>query len=310
MNKLSFNYFNGKLSVYDFKMFEPNEKDEFISFDTLIVNTVPYRYLINTMALDQFYLEGLVVNASKKDSIFNFSDLIAFHMAKDSLKTTLQDDNTFKYILNNLELKGASLNFYDADVDHMTNINDFSFFIPQIYWDQENESDADLKFQIPDGAIIEANFHMQPQTKDFDGNINVSGLQLESFFKYAAQYAKIKSISGKLGTKINVKGNVNTPKDILISSEVLLENFEMKDSNNKAFLSSKKLVGIIPEINLKKNLIVVESVIIDQAYVNFELDSVSNNLFRIVNIDSESSEDTEPLQYLIKSVNVSNSNLD
>src|SRR5690606_20808090 len=117
MDKLAINYFNGKVSVYDFKMFEPNEKDAFISFDTLVLNTVPYKYLFNVGALDQFYLDGLVINISKKDSVFNFDDLVAFHMAKDSTESMPQANGTFKYILNNLELKRANLNFYDGNID-------------------------------------------------------------------------------------------------------------------------------------------------------------------------------------------------
>lgn len=310
MDKLSINYFNGKLSVYDFKMFEPNEKDVFISFDTLILNTVPYKYIINTMALDQFYLDGLVVNIAKKDSVFNFDDLVTFYLAKDSTETKLKDDKAFKYILNNLELKSASFNFYDGDVDHTTSIDKFSFFIPQVYWDQENRSDADLKFQIADGGSIEAGFHMQPQTRDFDGHIIVTDLQLKPFYKYAAQHANINDISGKLGTKIDIKGNINTPKDILLSSEVILEDFEMKDTSDKTFLASKKLVGIIPTINLNKNSITVASVVIDQAYANFELDSVSNNFVRIFNIQNESSTDSKPFDYLVSSVKVTNSSID
>ena len=136
MDKLSVNYFSGKLSVYDFKMFEPDEKEVFISFDTLVINTVPYKYLFNTMALDQFYLDGLVVNISKKDSVFNFDDLVILYSKNDSTEIKSKDDKVFKYILNNLEQNRANLNFYDANVDHTTSLEDFSFLIPQIYWDQ------------------------------------------------------------------------------------------------------------------------------------------------------------------------------
>src|SRR5690606_15729290 len=136
-------------------------------------------------------------------------DLVILYSKNDSTEIKSKDDKVFKYILNNLELNRANLNFYDANVDHTTSLEDFSFLIPQIYWDQENQSDADLKFHIADGGSIEANFHMQPQTKDFDGRINVVGLPLKSFYKYAAQYANINAIEGKLGIDINLKGNTN-----------------------------------------------------------------------------------------------------
>lgn len=321
MDKLSINYFNGKLSIYDFKMFEPNERDVFLSFDTLIVNTAPYKYLSNIRALDQFYLEGLSINISKRDSVFNFDDLVAFHTAEDSTKSTSKEGETFRYVLNNLELKRANLSFYDADVDQTTGIDDFSFFVPQIYWDQENHSDANLKFNIADEGRIESFFNMYPKTGGFDGKITVTGLQLRSFYKYMAQYSNITAIDGALGSTINISGNINALKDILISTEAVLENFEMKDMNGETFLASKKISCAIPEINLDKNSILVRSVIIDQPYINFELDSVSNNYSRIFNVQSESSTTAKdtlgPIateskypDYFINSVKVTNGIMD
>ena len=317
MDKLAINYFNGKVSVYDFKMFEPNEKDAFISFDTLVLNTVPYKYLFNVGALDQFYLDGLVINISKKDSVFNFDDLVALHMAKDSTESTPQANGTFKYILNNLELKRANLNFYDGNIDQTTSIDDFSFFVPHIYWDQENQSNADLKFNIADGGRITSNFHMQPKTGEFDAEITVAGLQLRSFYKYAAQYAHINAMDGAFGSTIKINGNIHSPKDIRIASEATLENFELRDQKDQIFMASKKIDCIIPEIDLDKKSILVRSLDIDSPYINFELDSISNNYARIFDVQDESNannaEDASESRfpdYLINSLKVSNGLVD
>lgn len=318
MDKLSINYFNGKLSVYDFKMFESNEKDTFISFDTLVLNTVPYKYLSNIGALDQFYLDGLVINISKKDSIFNFDDLVAFHKTADSTETISKDEKTFKYILNNLELKRANLNFYDADVDQTTRIDDFSFFVPQIYWDQENQSNADLKFNIADGGRIASNFEMHPTTGDFSGKITVAGLQLRPFYKYAAQYAHISDINGTLGSTVDISGNTNALQDVRISSEATLENFEMKDSNGQTFLASKKMICIVPHVDLKKNSFLIHSVVIDEPYMNFELDSISNNFSRIFAVQGQAETSTNntvdpgspSFDYFINSLKLTNGIMD
>ncbi len=36
LNKLKINYFTGTITMTDFKMFESDEKEVFVSFDTLI----------------------------------------------------------------------------------------------------------------------------------------------------------------------------------------------------------------------------------------------------------------------------------
>lgn len=79
VGKLKYNYFSSTLKVCDFKMFEQNEQDEFTTFDTLIINLEPYRFLFNEKVVEQFYIGGLMVKTVMKDSTFNFDDLIAFH---------------------------------------------------------------------------------------------------------------------------------------------------------------------------------------------------------------------------------------
>ncbi len=76
IGKIKYNYFSSTAKVYDFKMFEQNGTDEFTTFDTLIVNIEPYRFLFNEKVVEQFYIKGLMVKTVMQDSTFNFDDLI------------------------------------------------------------------------------------------------------------------------------------------------------------------------------------------------------------------------------------------
>ena len=115
IGKLKYNYFTSTVKIYDFKLLEQNEKDVFTSFDTLLINLEPYKLISNTKALEQFYLKGLMVKAIMKDSTFNFDDLIAYHSTpEDSLNTEAEE--TFKYMLSNLELKDANFLFVNKEI--------------------------------------------------------------------------------------------------------------------------------------------------------------------------------------------------
>ncbi|UCE69802.1 MAG: DUF748 domain-containing protein, partial [Flavobacteriaceae bacterium] len=184
IEKLRMNYLTGTVKVYDFKMFEANGQDVFVSFDTLIVNTVPYKYIGNVKALDQFYLQGLDVNITKRDSTYNFDDLVAFHAAEDSTEVEPEEEEAFKYLLENLGLKEATFHFYNADVDHNTKIENFSLFIPFIAWDQENESDANVEFNLGESTTVKAVSNVHPGTGDFKSTIEIDNLQLSSFYEY------------------------------------------------------------------------------------------------------------------------------
>ena len=242
IDKLRINYFTGTIKVYDFKLFEANESDVFVSFDTLIVNTVPYKYISNVKALDQFYLQGLDVNIAKRDSTYNFDDLVAFHTAEDSTEVESEEEEAFKYLLENLELKEADFHFYDADVDHTTEIEDFSLFIPFIAWDQESESDADVEFNLGESTKVKAVSNVHPGTGDFKSTIEIDNLQLSSFYEYALEYAEISSLGGTVNATLQLEGNVDNPIGTLVSGEVEAINPMMADHKNVSFLSSEKSI--------------------------------------------------------------------
>ena len=54
LDQLKYNYFTSTLKAYDFKLFESNTTDEFVSFDTLIINLEPLKYLSKKIEIEQF----------------------------------------------------------------------------------------------------------------------------------------------------------------------------------------------------------------------------------------------------------------
>lgn len=309
MERLRLNYFTGTVRVYGFKMFEANGQDVFVSFDTLVVNTVPYKYLSNVKALDQFYLQGLEVNLAKRDSTFNYDDLVAFHSAPDSAET--EEAEAFKYLLNNIELKDATFRFYDADVDHTTEIADFSLFIPSIAWDQAHESDADIAFNLGETAEVRVKSNVHPGTGNFKSSVEIDSLQLSSFYNYILEYANINSLEGTVNAVIELRGNINSPMETLVSGEVEALNPLMTDQKDVAFLSGKKVLCTLGEINYAKDSYIIDDLVFEQPYVKFELDSVSNNFFRIFNYDPEApGDDSDSLYYAINRVEVLQGRMD
>ena len=293
IDKLRFNYFTGTVKVYDFKMFEANDQDVFVAFDTLIVNTVPYKYISNIKALDQFYLQGLDVNIIKRDTTYNFDDLVAFHTAEDTTEVEEEEEEAFKYLLENLELKQAAFHYYDADIDNTTEIEDFSLFIPFIAWDQENESDADIEFQLGEATTVKASSNVHPGTGEFKSTIQVDNLQLSDFYEYALEYAEINSMEGTVNAVIELTGNVDAPMETLVSGDVEALKPLMTDRKDVTFLSSEKVMCVLGEINYARNSYIIDDLVIEQPYVKFELDSVSNNFFRIFKYDTEAEDSTE-----------------
>jgi len=289
IERLRFNYFTGNMHMNGFEMYEPDEKTIFVSFDTLNVNIEPYQFIFNKKVVEQLYLQGLYVNIVQQDSTFNFDDLVAFHSAEDDTESeNPEEEEAFKYILSNLELKDAQFVYEDRNLPDTTRIEDFSFFIPQISWDQEEKSNADIRFNFKEEGYLESSLNINPVDGEYDARIKIYHLYLNPFLKRFQEYAEVSAVEGFLDTDLIIRGNVNEAEKSTVSGSTSLSKFSMEDADSKKFLSSELIVCTLQEIDYFNSSYHIDTLAFNQPYLFFQLDSLSNNLLRIFKMDSGS----------------------
>jgi hypothetical protein len=282
---LKYNYFSSTAKVLDFKMFEENGSTEFVTFDTLVINVEPYRLLFNEKVVEQFYIKGLMVNVVLQDSTFNFDDLIAFHSEENDSITEVETE-VFKYDISNIELKEANFFFDNKNVNHVTSVDDFEIFIPNIGWNQEEKSNADIKFNFKNGGYLESSLNINPVDGHYDANITIKELLLNPFYEYVLEYAEINSFKGFLNSQIKIEGNINEPVNAIVSGKVDVHDFSMTDTNDKEVLKSKRVDASLRRIDYANSSYELDSLNFFQPYIYFELDSVTNNMFKLFKLDS------------------------
>jgi hypothetical protein len=286
IGNLKYNYFTSTVRAYDFKMFEDNGTDSFTTFDTLIIDLEPLKLLQDKIEIEQIYLRGLMVKTIMKDSSFNFDDLIAFHNTPDTV-TVSSEEEPLKFSISNIELKDANIYFDDQNVGKETHINDFSFAIPYVGWDQQEKSNADVKFNFKNGGYFETKLNINPVDGDFDAQVNVSDLSLKPFYEYVAVYAEINDFDGVLNSQIEIKGNTSDALKSIILGHVEVDNFKMTDKNDKLFLGAKKISTDLKAIDYYNSSYSFKELDISESYTFFQLDSTSNNFFRIFKIEDD-----------------------
>jgi hypothetical protein len=326
IGQFKYNYFSSTAKIYDFKMYESNEIDAFSTLDTLIVNLEPLQFLNNTFEIEQLYMRGLMAKIIMKDSIFNFDDLVAFYaQPKDTLNTEAEASESYKFSISNIELKKSNFFLDDKNVGKETHIKDFSFAIPHIGWDQKEKSNADLKFNFENGGYFQSAININPISGEFDALVTIKKLSLTPFYEYVSEYAAINDFKGRLSSQIKIKGNTNEAIKSIVSGTVRIADFKMTDTNNKTFLSAKKLSTEIKLIDYFNKNYELTSLSLENSYTFFQLDSISNNFSQIFKLNdpnenattiSENKTDTIPLKtsqtinYAIDKLSLNNGVLD
>jgi len=302
LDKLKVNYFTSTIRVINFKMYEANEKDVFVSFDTLLINLEPLHLLRKELVIEQLYLEGLRTTIIQEDSAFNFDDLIEFHTTSaDTLESETLKEEPARFRFSNLELKEGQLIFVDKPIDKTLEMNELDFFIPYIGWNQEDHSEAGLKFFFSNGGFLQSAIQIDPVEGNFDAQINIDRLDLREYFEYAARYANLGSLQGLLNTHINLSGNVNRAEESILSGKVELMDFELTDDRQTRFLALDRLDCRIREADAFHHRFVIDSLRFTKPYILFELYDSTNNFFRILNYEISEADSVEMPEQDLKS---------
>jgi len=288
LDKLKLNWFTGKVTLTDFKMFEPDDKEVFVSFDTLLIDAKLYRYLRNDLIIEEFYLKGLKAKVIQNDSIFNFDDLVAFFAtAEDSVPKDTTVSEPLQFQFSNIELKGAEFIYYNQALNKTTKLNDLTFNIPYIGWDQKEKSKAGLRFAFKNEGYFESSIDIDPFGGDFEASITIYHLYLDAFTDYIASYASVNSFQGMLNSDFDISGNIHVPEKSFVTGSMEVLDLLMTDKQDKKFLGAKKLKCNIKSIDNFNSSYIIDSLIFNEPYAYFRMDSVTNNFFEIFNISTE-----------------------
>ena len=289
---MKINYFTTTIRLIGFKMYEADEKETFVSFDTMLVNLQPLNFLRNELVIEQFYLKGLYTRIIREDSTFNFDDLVAFHTATDSTgveETDTMPSKPLRFRFSNLELNKANFELDDKNVGKTTKVRDLSFFIPLIAWNQEEKSEAGLRFLFAREGYFESSIKIDPIAGDFDADLTINSLYLNVFKDYAATYMNIDSLDGKFSSYLHVSGNMNKIEEAVVSGKIEILDFMMTDQRGQKFLGMKRLEIDLKRIDPYYSRYEIDSVVLTEPYVHFILSDSTNNISEIF---SQPEEDT------------------
>jgi hypothetical protein len=296
LEKLKVSYFSTTIRLMDFVLFDADEEEAFVSFDTLIVNLAPLKLIRNDMVIKKLYLAGLSAHIIQEDSLFNFTDLLEYHQADESENTEVDTTSgePFKYIFSNLELHQANLSFTDASIDKTLYAKDLAFFIPHIAWDQEDRSEAGIRFNFPNGGFLDTELNIDPKEGEFDAEITIHKLYLHEFKEFLKKSLHLDSIAGQIHTNLHIMGDLDEIQKSTISGVFEIHNFEITDDSQKKLIALGGLDLSIQDIDLHNQNFLFDSLTLTQPYVQFELYDSTNNMFKFLGI--QPSPETDSLQ--------------
>ncbi len=280
IDRFYFNILNGNSRIENFKMYEENDQDIFVKFDTLKINLTIYKLFAKELYIEELKIYKPKVKVVSNNMKFNFDSLISSDSTQTDSTTTSSESPFIKYSLNNFSIISGDIIYNDLDENISHGIEDFNVKLPHIAWG-ENNTDAGLEFSLSEGGKFTTSIHYENNTGDYKWNVNIKDLNLNEFLPYAKKEIKLSELEGKLYANINIKGNIETIDKPFVEGEIGVNEFSMVDEEKFEFINFEHAKINSKDIDLKNMKFYIDSLYINKLNLSYEVYEEITNIDRL-----------------------------
>lgn len=296
VDQIKINYLTTTFNVLGFKMLEANDRDTFLSFDTLTLDVNPLRLFSSELEIGELRLIRPEVVITRKDSVFNFDDIITFLNSKSS-DDTVKTSEPFKYVLKNISLEKGKLTFIDKGVNYTNVMNDLGFTLPYISYNQADVSEAGLKFYFENGGFFQTKAGYNQIKGTYNADFTVDKLDISPFLPYLKDYYRFKSMTGLAGGNFHLSGSLSSPDSIKIKGEGKIDGFQANDLSDHKVLGARSAAITLDESYPMKYIFRMDKMTLTEPYIYFEMKDSTNNFLGLM---VETPDSGEPFDYYYK----------
>ena len=284
LEKIRINYFSFTIRAIGFKMFEKNDTAVFAGFDTLLVDLQPLKLIRSELVVKRLWLINPVSRITKRDTIFNFTDVVDFFSTSDT--TAVQDTNStkpeFRFEFSDIRLSNGHISYTDEDINHTTLLDNLSFSIPYLSWNQKESSKAGLKFNFRNGGYFMADGNFDPGSGLFNSNIVIYDLDLSNFTAYIKPYILLNNIEGLAGCNLNISGNSDLNDSLTVKGRFSIKTFFATDNNDRKVLGVENMVLSLKGSTPLTRTYNIDTLELIKPYLLFEMYDSSNNFLKLL----------------------------
>ena len=274
------NLFTGHVAVRDAALYEDDGTTPFVSFDTLDVSVKLRKLLGSELFIRRLTLAGLNVRVTQRDTVFNFSSLIA-HFAKDKEEPDEEKESSWVLTFHNVALHHGQIHYADLGRGSRWDFNDFNLRVPDFSMGGEEATHAGLNLMLGKEGKLSATMHYDAKSNDFNSTIDLQHFDIEQVKPYLTDMMRVGTLNGHLGLHVDVQGNLSHITELLLKGSVSLDALHFGDKREE--LASCNHIGIdIKSIDLGKNRYHIGTIAIDGLTSHYDVRTDGNTFSQLM----------------------------
>ena len=281
LGDVKYNILRNIIYVDKFAIYEKNDTDVFISFDSFDINLDLFPLLYHKLKLSDITLKNPNLSLEYDKDKANYMDIIdsiSKHSTGDNTKEKQGDTESFIKSVEVKKVKIESFTFRYKD-KVVSGKNIFTINIPELlYSNEELKFDGDIDFFDKGKLEVQGEYHKNRQK--YSLSIKSIQLLLDDKLYLIKAMNKLKSIDGIIDSNLQIEGDIKK-KLLKIDGFFKGSNLKVITEENKELLDIKTINTNIIDISPLENRYIIEEVVVEDTF--FDIDNVNSYLKSIGN---------------------------
>ncbi len=253
MDNFRFNLFAGSLRIVGFDMKEQNERESFVTFDTLSVKVKLFDFLRHKVTVQKIHLSDLHVSVWQKGDELNFSDIIKKFSSTDTVPTPPEPESKpWEIGIYDIQLRGGNVFYSDLVVNSKWDMLDLDLKIPGVYFSGK-ETDIGFNLLFADGGKLGSSLQYDIEKSTFRIRLSLERFSIEGILPYLQQTMRVGSLAGLLDAHISINGNMQHVMNSVVQGKVALRSFHLNDDRQELVLAADSLKMDMAEVSLAES---------------------------------------------------------
>lgn len=279
LNEVKLEWTKLKFGLCKLEIKEQDGISTFTSADSLLVDLDFWPLLNGELSVEEIKLCKAEFNIVQTEEKFNFNTLFPADES-DEAEKKVEDDEPFIFSLRNIKISNTKVN-YRNNHGQSAGVHSLEVFVPLL----DNKLDTiqgNVDFNLLSGGTVHIDSRWDLGNSGYAVDLMCNEIDLLVFEPYLKEFMNASGFKGKLSNKLSLAGSLAESTEIAISGDVFLNDLNLNSPEGEKLIAFKEFHVGMDSIDVKENIYDFNGVILEEAFVLFELFDEDDNFSRLI----------------------------
>ena len=282
LGRIALNPLNGVIRIHDFRMYEADGTEVFLSFELLHLNFSLPELVSNRLRISRGELQGPYLNLIQEGDRFNFQDLTDRHVPAE-LDQEARDNpaGEWTYSIGPLHLSNGSLRYSDRKLDAQWHLDSMEVDLPMLS-SSEDTIDFALRLMLREGGKLALSGHVLQESGNYALQMVLEKLNTGQLLPYMLPAGGSAIVGGLFSLHLEAQGSYIDTDRFSAKAVAAIDDVYLAPANGDTLLAWKHFLVEMDTLVLEREYFEFGKIVMREPLLKYELYEDSDNFSRLL----------------------------